>query len=268
MNHLKYYNEYKSISESIKIEKVDYQEYENETVTSLPYKDLVPENRIPFYKKIIYISEDLGISPLWLLHTIFANSRMDHKMTNDISGQIGLLGFNPEILTTFIESDTGKPVTYKYVLQMDNLDQLDVVHAFYKSWKDKLNLNNLKAGDFAAITFYPPMINKKDSYKLPEYLTAPNKNFFSKFNNLEDLDKASYYKKMEIDLNFDGEYETTNKYILGDYTGALFNPYSYNKDSFEDTYIETIGKMNEPTQIEDSINPQDKENTEKEKQSK
>lgn len=268
MNHLKYYKDYIIINESIKIEKIDYQEYENETVTSLPYKDLLSENRIPFYKKVIYISEDLGISPLWMLHTIFANSRMDHKMTENMSGQIGLLGFNPEIFSSFIDSQTGRPITYKYILEMNNIDQLDVVYAFYKAWKDKLNINRMSAGDFAALTFYPPMVKEKDSFKFPDFLSDANKNFLSSFNDLESIDKKAYYKKMEDTLNFDSEYETTNKYFLGDHYGGLFNPYTYNKKSFEDTYIDIIGKMHEPTQVDDSINPQDKENTEKEKQSK
>lgn len=268
MNHLKYYKDYINISESIKVEKIDYSEYQNETVTNLPYKDLLAENRIPFFKKVIYIAESLNISPLWILHTIFVNSGMDHKYVNNISGQIGLLGFNPEIIKSFVEGDTGRPLNYKYLLQMDNLEQLDVVHSFYKSWMDKLSINKLSAGDFAALTFFPPIVKEKDSFELPEYLTAANKNFLSIFSNLEKVDKKSYYKKMEETLNFDGEYESTNKYILGDSIGALFDPYSYNKKSFEDKYIDIIQKMNEPTQVDDGINQHDKDHTEKEKQSK
>ncbi len=138
LRHLKDFKSF-YLLESNKIEKMDPSSYKMETVTELPYTNLIEENRNSFLKKLIKISEELGIKPQWLLHTIFHESRFDPKYKDPVSGQVGLLSFMPSLLKTFINPDSGKYYTPNDVIQMSNVDQLDLVRAFYKSWLSEMN---------------------------------------------------------------------------------------------------------------------------------
>jgi hypothetical protein len=98
-----------------------------ETVVSLPYLDHIKENRQEFLKKLVTISKDLGINPIWLLHTIFHESGFDSKKADRSTGSVGILSFYPEVLKNMINPETGKNYTPQDVLQLSNLDQLDLV---------------------------------------------------------------------------------------------------------------------------------------------
>ena len=62
LKHLRNFQNF--LNESIRVEKVDPASYQDETVTALPYMNLIEDNRQAFLKKIVRISEDLGIDPL------------------------------------------------------------------------------------------------------------------------------------------------------------------------------------------------------------
>ena len=84
LRHLKDFKSF-YLFENVKVEKIDPASYKMETVTELPYMSYIEENRNKFLKKLIKISEELGIKPEWLLHTIFHESRFDSKYKDEVS---------------------------------------------------------------------------------------------------------------------------------------------------------------------------------------
>ena len=117
--------------------------------------------QLVIFRKIRNELEQIGIKPQWLLHTIFHESRFDPKYKDPVSAQVGLFSFMPSLLKTFINPDSGKYYTPNDFIQMSNVDQLDLVRAFYKSWLSEMNLKGeMSPGDFASLTFYPETIRK------------------------------------------------------------------------------------------------------------
>ncbi len=130
MIHLKNFKGFIQILESIRVEKLSPESYEKETVSITPYSGLIKENREAFLKKLIRISKDLKINPLWLLHTIFYESKFDPKKSDRITGSVGLLSFRPEVLKNFIDTETGNNYSAKDLIQLENTDQLDLIFFF------------------------------------------------------------------------------------------------------------------------------------------
>jgi len=82
MNHIQKFQDFKRLSESIRVQKMEPDSYMEQTVVALPYSEHIKENRQEFLKKLVTISKDLGIDPVWLLHTIFHESDFDPKKTD------------------------------------------------------------------------------------------------------------------------------------------------------------------------------------------
>jgi len=265
LKHLKDFKNF-SLFESIRIEKMDPSTYEKETVTSLPYVNQIEENRQEFLKKLCKISEDLEIKPEWLLHTIFHESRFDPKYKDQMSHAVGLISFLPSILKIFINDETGKTITPNDVLQMSNVDQLDLVSAFYKMWFEKMKLKSpIIAGDFAALTFYPEVIKKGWSWEFPDYVVDLNIEMFKKFPSGVGRTKKDYYDYIDQVLNNDTEQDETNDYILGNFGGAFAEPGSYSNKKPLEYYKDLLFAIQDPAQNQE-LQAQDIENTEKSKQ--
>ena len=93
-----------------------------------------------------------------------------------------MLAFMPETLKKYINDETGKSYTPNEVLEMSNIDQLDLIKTFYKSWFDEMNVKeDISPGDFSSITFYPETIRKDWKWKFPEYVIDKNIEMFKKF---------------------------------------------------------------------------------------
>lgn len=265
LRHLKDFKSF-SLFENIRIEKIDPSSYKRETVTELPYINLIEDNRNNFLKKAIKISEDLGIKPQWLLHTIFHESRFDTKYQDNMSKAVGLLGFMPHVLKNFINPETGKSYTPNDVLQMSNIDQLDLVSAFYKSWLSEMNLKGeMSPGDFASLTFYPETIRKDWKWEFPSYVIDKNIETFKKFPSGGGKTKKDYYEYIDQIFNSDEEQDDTNNYILGNFTGAFADPKSYRAKKPLEYYRGVLDAIEDPYLNQD-VQMQDLENTEKNKQ--
>lgn len=264
LKHLKDFKGY-FLSEAIKIEKIDPSSYEMETVTDLPYANKIEDNRNEFLKKLVKISEEISIDPRWLLHTIFHESRFDPKYRDSMSGAVGLISFMPKVLNKFINPDTGKNYTPNDVLEMSNVDQLDLIRAFYKSWISDMNLGeDIAPGDFAALTFYPEIIRKDWKWEFPEYVTEKNSETFRKFPS-GGKSKKNYYEYIEQIFNSDEEQDDTNNYILGNFTGAFADPESYRSKKPLEYYRDVLDSIENPYD-DTGVQLQDFENTEKSKQ--
>lgn len=265
LKHLKDFKSF-SLNESLKVEKMDPVSYKNETVTSLPYKNLIKENRNAFLKKISKIAEEIGVKPQWILHTIFHESRMDTKYQDYVSGAVGLISFMPSVLETFINEDTGKNYTVNDILEMSNIEQLDVLRAFYKSWINEMNLGEiLSPGDFAAITFYPEVIRKDWKWEFPDYVVDKNIETFKMFPS-GGRSKKNYYEYIDQVFNSLEEQDDTNNYILGNFSGAFADTGSYRTKPHLDYYMDTLESIENPY-LNQGVQDQDIENTEKDKQS-
>jgi len=265
LKHLKDFKNF-SLFESVRIEKMDPSTYDKETVTTLPYVNKIEENRQLFLKKLCKISEDLDIKPEWLLHTIFHESRFDPKYKDQMSRAVGLISFLPSILKIFINDETGKIITPNDVLEMNNIDQLDLVAAFYKMWFEKMKLKSpIIAGDFAALTFYPAVIQKDWSWEFPDYVVDLNIEMFKKFPSGVGKTKKDYYDYIDLVLNNNTEQDEDNDYILGNFGGAFAEPGVYNNKKPLEFYKDLLFSIQDPAQNQD-LQAQDVENTEKSKQ--
>ena len=265
LKHLKDFKNF-SLFETIRIEKMNPSTYEKETVTTLPYVNKIEENRQLFLKKLCKISEELDIKPEWLLHTIFHESRFDPKYRDQMSRAVGLISFLPSILKIFINDETGKTITPNDVLQMSNIDQLDLVSAFYKMWFERMKLKSpIIAGDFAAITFYPAVIKKDWSWEFPDYVVDLNIEMFNKFPSGVGRTKKDYYDYIDLVLNNNTEQDDDNDYILGNFGGAFAEPGVYSNKKPLEFYKDLLFAIQDPLQNQE-LQAQDIENTEKSKQ--
>lgn len=265
LRHLKDFKSF-SLFENVEVEKIDPASYKSETVTELPYANLIGDNRNKFLKKLIRISDDLKVKPEWVLHTIFHESRFDPKFQDQMSGQVGLLSFMPSVLKIFINPETGKNYTPNEVLEMSNVDQLDLVKAFYKIWFSEMNLKGeISPGDFASLTFYPEAIRKDWKWEFPEYVIDKNIETFKMFPSESRKTKKDYYSYIDQIFNSGEEQDDTNNYILGNFSGAFADPKSYRSKKPLEYYRSVLDSIENPS-LDQDIQLQDLENTEKNKQ--
>jgi len=261
--HLKSFSSFHSISESIRIEKIDPVTYENETVTSLPYLNYIKDNRQDFLKKLVRTAKDLNINPLWLMHTIFHESRFDPKKSASVSKACGLLSFFPKVLKDFIDPETGRNLTPNDIIEMTNVEQLDVILSFYKAWIESMQIKDpIRPGDFSAITFYPSLIKMKMTWEFPQYVIDKNSDMFKSF---EGKTKKDYYDYIESVLNSSEEHKDSDDSLLGDFSGAFAEPDSYlAKDPLE-FYGDLVSETEDPS-LSQNVQKYDIEETEKSKQ--
>jgi len=260
------FKDFNTLNESIRIEKIDPSYYEKETVTSLPYSKYLKENRNDFLKKITKISEDIGIKPIWLLHTIFDLSKFDPKKQDKHTGAVGLLSFFPEILREFIDSENGKNFTANDVLEMTNVDQLDLVNSYYKTWIESMDLKSpIIPGDFAALTFYPAVIKKDWDWQFPEYVVDRNYEMFKSFPNVGGITKKDYYDYIDKIFESEKEYTDDNTKLFGNFTGTFVSPSLYKTKKPLEYYKDLILTKEDPL-LNAQAQQEDLENAEKNKQ--
>ena len=266
MIHILRFQQFSPVNESIRVDKIDPSFYERETVASLPYSKYISENRNPFLKKLINISKDLGIKPIWLLHTIFHESKFDSKKVDRYTGAIGLFSFFPEVVKDFLDQQTGKTITPNDILNMSNVDQLDLIHSFYQTWIENLGIEKpLSPGDFAALTFYPSLIKKDWDWEFPEYIVDKNKTMFNNFSAQGGKTKKDYYDYMEGILGNEDEYTDSDQSILGDFGGVFVSPSMQQNKKPLEYYKDLVSSKDDPS-TNANIQQQDTETTETHKQ--
>jgi hypothetical protein len=265
MKHLKNFDSFR-LFETIKIDRIEPSSFETQTVTSMPYTSLIRENRYSFLKKLIVISKNLGVNPLWLMHIIFHESEFDSKKYDKKTASVGLLSFSPEVVKTFIDPQTGKNLTKNDVLNMSNLDQLDLVNSFYKASFQKYGIKSpISSGDFAALTFYPFVIGKKDSWEFPEIVVQTNKPMFDEFPSVPGKTKKDYYEYTEALLKNEGEFDGSKNYLFGSFSGAFIDPSITLEIKPSEYYKELLNKIDDPAYMASLAVEEEKENEENKK---
>ena len=243
MKYLERFRSVDNINESaipVAYHHIPKEKYENETVSTVPFSELVKTNRSLFLKKVQYISKLLGTKPEWMMGIMKHESTLDPKQTNKQSNATGLIQFMPDTLKAFKNRKTHEPLTVEDVRLMSNLEQLDLVYAYYKTWKNVLQVENFnKPGDLAAVTFYPGVILKNDNWKFPDNVIKANKGMFNKFVPEGDNTKKGYYSYINKVLNASNPKiaaklpSPTNKDVkhntLGETTGAFSSMSMVNK---------------------------------------
>lgn len=117
-----------------------------------------------FEKKVIEISQKLGIDPNWLMIVMKSESEIDskaqnnkHKITSKITGlkepATGLIQFTGD-------TARGLKTTIDDLYKMSNLDQLDYVYKYYKRFAFKIN----SVYDLYLVTFFPIAVGKPDDW--------------------------------------------------------------------------------------------------------
>jgi len=264
MFHLKNFSKFCLLSESIVLEKMPKAAYKNETVLSLPYTNSIKENRQDFLKKLVRISKDLQINPIWLLHTIYHESGFDTKKQDKLSKSVGILSFSPQVIENLIDAETGKGYKPNDVLEMSNVEQLDLVKSFYKTWFDKMKLKQpVVAGDFASLTFYPETIKKDWDWEFPSYVALKNPQIFEKFAPTSRT-KKEYYNYIEEILNSKQEYEIGDSRYLGNFSGAFSEPSIHGLKKPLEFYKDFIMSIEDPSLAQKS--EEEVSQTEKSKQ--
>jgi hypothetical protein len=139
---------------------------------SLLHIELIPAAiRIAFAKKVNAISSYLGINPDWLMQVMWAESKLKTKAANRQGKDkhlvaAGLLQFT----TASGIVKAGLVPSIAHILAMDALEQLDLVHWYFKSYRGKLH----SYYDVYAATFFPAIIGKADEWVLQTKSLSPD----------------------------------------------------------------------------------------------
>lgn len=246
------------IKESIGVEHIPSSSYEKTTVERLPYSSKIAENRIIFQKKLVQISKNLGINPKWLMVLIKDLSNFNSKFFDENTRSAGLIKFFPGSLNSFIDTNTGKNIRTKDLPSTNNTDQLDLIYAYFKAWFDKLGIEDpVSPGDFISLIFYPPIINKDWKSVFPDSVVRANNEFFGKIEG-EKKTKKDFYEYIEKILRDPKETEAEN--MFGQFSGAMFDPYTYRSKEALDRYEKLVSGFIDYQEMEDAAREEETEN--------
>ncbi|HLP06066.1 MAG TPA: transglycosylase SLT domain-containing protein [Paludibacter sp.] len=151
----------------------------------LLYEEKIHENKAAFVEKVKAISSKLGINPNWLMFCMNLETAgtMSHTITNSI-GAIGLIQFLPS---------TAKALgtTTALLRQMTNVEQLDYVYKYLKTYVGKYN----DFTDVYSAIFYPAFIGKPDTYVVTSDTVARQNPLFDTNKDL-DISKLELKNKL------------------------------------------------------------------------
>ncbi len=94
---------------------------------ALAYIEKVTTNQTAFEIKVRDISSRLGINPDWLMIVMYAESKLNHLIKSPNSSAVGLIQFTASTAKNLGVSST-------QLLSMSNVQQLDYVEKYYKSF--------------------------------------------------------------------------------------------------------------------------------------
>lgn len=118
----------------------------------LLFEKYIPENKPEFISKVKEISENLQISPDWLMAIMYHESGLDSTIQNSI-GATGLIQFIPSTAKWLKTS----PEKLKL---MSNVEQLDYVYAYYKPFAGRFK----SVYDLFAYSFMTIAVGKPDDW--------------------------------------------------------------------------------------------------------
>ena len=111
---------------------------------TLLWLNLVKENASAFSTKVLSIAQNLGIDPNWLMHVMYSESGLNHRIVNPMGGATGLIQFMPS-------TAKGLGTTTSALSNMSNVEQLDWVYKYFKPYTGKIK----SFVDLYMITFMP-----------------------------------------------------------------------------------------------------------------
>lgn len=155
--------------------------------TTDPEYNIPPTMKENFLKKLVWIAEDMGINPDWLMAIIFFESRFNPNATNKKSGAKGFIQWMDKTSrSNFGISNEEIPV--------NPLRQLDFVYAYFKN---RLAYNKPQTLlDFYLMVLYPKAVNKPGSFKFSDSAIEGNKRLFGYFKDEKYGTKADLEAKL------------------------------------------------------------------------
>lgn len=170
----------------------------------LVFEDLVKENKVAFIQKVKEISNRLGINPNWLMLVMYMESNINHRAVNPMGGATGLIQFMP-----FVATELG--TTTKQLLNMTNIEQLDYVEKYFKSWAKYVT----GFTDLYLVTFYPAALIQKrpDSWNFPNIVYKYNKGLDRNKDQIINLGEWKRFILSKVPKSFPTEelYHNTKK---------------------------------------------------------
>lgn len=118
---------------------------------NLLFASRVTENREAFCKKVLDVSDRLGINPDWLMAVMYKESGLNAAAYNTQGGAVGLIQFMPATAAAL-------GVTSDVMRSLSNLAQLDYVYKYYYPYKGRLN----SYPDLYLATFFPRALGWAD----------------------------------------------------------------------------------------------------------
>ena len=119
------------------------------------YSEHIKTNRAAFEAKVKQISAALGIHPDWLMVVMYAESRVNEKAVNPISGATGLIQFMPATAQWL-------GTTTEALKNMSNVAQLDYVYLYFKNLGVSGKMHSVY--DLYLATFFPAALGKADNW--------------------------------------------------------------------------------------------------------
>ena len=170
----------------------------------LVFEQEVKENKEAFLKKVIEVSNRLGINPNWLMLVMHMESNLNHRAINPKGGATGLIQFMPFVAT-------GLGTTVQQLLNMSNIDQLDYVEKYFKRFAHYIT----GFTDLYLITFYPAALleRRPDSWNFPSIVYRFNKGLDRNGDKIINLGEFKRYIISRVPKSFPLEelYHTKKK---------------------------------------------------------
>lgn len=169
------------------------------TYKDLPFINKVKNNQQEFGEKVISISDELNISPNWLMIVINNESAgtFSPSIKNPTSTATGLIQFM-EATAKSLGTSTSQ------LASMTNVQQLDYVKKYLSRYASKIK----SAADMYLAVFFPKALWQSDSYVFPQWATKANPIF--------DINKDKILTKAEF-----------NQYVQKKYAPYLKNEFEY-----------------------------------------
>lgn len=143
--------------------------------------------------KVLEVSQKLKIDVNWLLAVMYFETArtFSPQKTNSI-GSVGLIQFTHDVGTPNQKKINGKVYSLGYIKSLDFIEQMDLVHEYYKPYVGKMS-NFL---DVYLVTFFPAALSKSESYVLKT--SSLSASLIAKQNPIFDSNKDKKITRSEI----------------------------------------------------------------------
>lgn len=175
----------------------------------------------PKLRKVLEVSDILGINPNWLLATMYFETAktLSPSKTNNI-GSVGLIQFTRDKAGVEYKTIKGKKYLLSDIKKMSFEDQMDLVLAYYLEVSKGRRITSFV--DCYLITFFPNAIGKPMNYVLSTKSLSAG--IIAKQNPIFDANKDKQVTKAEVvnffknyynKLGFDFDNDINKKASLG-----------------------------------------------------